>query len=780
MANSLPSQKEFIDFLAGLAVEGETALIVRQRLTGRKAELHGDGTLKASWIPFRPNDKTEIKKGGALYGNTGSFVEARMTEKLSASTANCDYVLCMVLDDIGTKSKEPPLAPTWIMETSEGCFQWGYTFSEQPTKGAFAAAIRAIADAGFTDPGACNPVRNFRIPGSVNLKPGRNKFESRLLEFHKGREYTLEQICEALNVEPGESLGTGLEPTKVKRTEDAVLNWLSDNKYLLSQVNHEGWCGVVCPNHEAHSVPEDVMARYNTNDRGFVCWHEHCQQLTSQDFLDWVAENGGPAVTHGLDNEALVATLTPALSKIAADPVTIAAATKSLAEIESKQASRLAKTELFDRFGYLASDDAYFDKETRQEYPRTVFNALFRHLECHSIHSNAKVLPSVFFDENREKKGGVILHGLTYAPGETSIVMKKDGLFGNKWRDGRPVVDKSLEGNVDRWLDHGRTLIPNEDEFEHILDVMAFKLQHPDTKINHAVLHAGREGSGKDTFWAPFIWAVCGPDNDNRGYLDSQTLNTAWGYHLESEVLLINELREPTLSERHALANNLKPVIAAPPDFLDVNRKGLHPYKALNRTFVLAFSNSRTPISLSTQDRRWFVIWSEAPRMREQDAMALWKWYKNDGGFQVIAAWLYQRDVSMFNPAASPMDTEYKQMLIEGGMSTAQAFLVHLIREGIGEFQTGVVGSPFFKLADRIQGQAPAGSKVHHAAVIEALQEAGWHNVGNLASRQHPTRKQVWVSPAMHDKLAEREITRSDLRNMVELPGPIHLLKKEA
>ena len=62
------------------------------------------------------------------------------------------------------------------METSPGCFQWGYAFTEQPTKAEFSAAIVAIAEAGYTDPGAINCVRNFRLPGSVNLKPGRDAF----------------------------------------------------------------------------------------------------------------------------------------------------------------------------------------------------------------------------------------------------------------------------------------------------------------------------------------------------------------------------------------------------------------------------------------------------------------------------------------------------------------------------------------------------------------------------------------------------------------------------
>jgi GTP-binding protein HflX len=128
---------------------------------------------------------------GAWYGNTGSFIIDRFGERVSASTANCEYVLLMMLDDVGTKSKMPPVPPTWIMETSPGNFQYGYAFSEQPDRLSFAQAITAIARAGYTDPGACNPVRNFRLPGSVNLKPSADGFVSRLVEFTPGREYTL-------------------------------------------------------------------------------------------------------------------------------------------------------------------------------------------------------------------------------------------------------------------------------------------------------------------------------------------------------------------------------------------------------------------------------------------------------------------------------------------------------------------------------------------------------------------------------------------------------------
>ena len=73
---------------------------------------------------------------------------------------------------------------------------------------------------------------------------------------------------------------------------------------------------------------------------------------------------------------------------------------------------------------------------------------------------------------------------------------------------------------------------------------------------------------------------------------------------------------------------------------LPINRKGLHPYDMVNRMFVLAFSNDPVPISLDSQDRRWFCVWSTAPRMNPETAAAMWRWYKS-GGYEAIAHWLH-------------------------------------------------------------------------------------------------------------------------------------------
>jgi hypothetical protein len=272
---------------------------------------------------------------------------------------------------------------------------------------------------------------------------------------------------------------------------------------------------------------------------------------------------------------------------------------------------------------------------------------------------------------------------------------------------------------------------------------------------------------------APFFWAIGGKSKQNCSLVKNEDLNSQWGYALECEVMEIAELRQSEARDRRALENALKPIIAAPPELLQVNRKGLPPYMALNRVFVVAFSNERAAISIPSDDRRWFCLWAEAGRLPEVDALALWRWYEA-GGFQAIASWLHTRDVSAFNPSAAPPMTEAKAIMIDQGRSTAESYLIDLIQHRLGEFAAGVIASPFFALCDRLAGAAPSGTKVPQVALLHALKEAGWVDIGRVATRELTTKKQLYCAPEL------ATLSKAELRRLAEdvpAPSAVRLVK---
>jgi len=753
-----------LDFLTKLAPEGETFLIVRQKPQLKEGEYqyHADGAIKCTWPAMLPDAK--IKDDWAIYGNTASFIVDRFRDgHVSASAANCEYVLVMVLDDVGTKATVPPLEPTWKMETSEGSCQWGYVFNEQPTKADFSAAIIAIAEAGYTDKGAINAVRNFRLPGSVNIKPDRNSFKSVLREFHPERDFSLAQICTALNVTPAASVDA-YKPIRISDDgTDDVMIWLSEQGLLLSRPNQEGWAGVICPNSASHT-DGNPEGRYMPANRAYTCLHSHCIDFGSRAYLDWVAENGGPKHTPGLREELLASVMGAAVNKLQPTEAFPDAAAAVIAEVERKELQRVEKEGWYERFAYLQDDDAFFDLIERHEVSRASFNAIFRHIACNSLHGKRpKIEAGTCYDENRQKKGTRILKGVTYAAGE-SILCSRDGIvYGNRWRDARPVA---VAGNIKPWLDHVERMVPDEKERAHVFDVMAFKLQKPHIKINHAVLHGGNPGSGKDTMWAPFFWSIGGKALRNVSLVRNEEITSQWGYALETAVLVVNELRQSEARDRRALENTMKPLIAAPPEFLSVQRKGLAPYDLVNRLQIIAFSNERVAINLPSDDRRWFVIWSDAPRMNDADGAKIWAWLEA-GGKSAVAAWLHARDVSAFAPGATPMLTEAKAIMVEAGMSGAESFLVDLMRNRLGEFSKGVVGAPWHALCDRLQGSVQGSVRIVQPALLHALKEAGWVDMGRLKSRRFDNKKHIFAAPDM------ATMPKSDLRDMVETAPPL-------
>jgi len=748
---------DFLNYIASFAGEGETTLIVKQKAT---KEQHKDGTTKHVWPAYLPEKWKD--DGGAWYGNTGLFIIDRFKNgKPSAGAAMVEYVGCMVLDDIGTKSKTPPLPPTWIMETSPGNFQWGYAFSEQPAKGDYSAAIIAIAAAGYTDPGAINPVRNFRLPGSVNLKPTAGRFVSRLVECHPDREYTLEDICAALGVTPTPADTAQHRPINIADDgADDVFAWLSAGGLVIEGVNAAGWAGVVCPNAAEHS-DGNPMGRYSPVNRAYCCLHAHCQEWNTERFLGWVEEEGGPVHQGGLRSELLAMTMQQVYEKINDTGEMFSEnATDVIAAVERKELSRLQKSQIHANFAYIEPDDSYFDLTFRREYKRRAFDAVFRHLDTRSMFGKGpRVGAGVWFDENREAKGGRTLAGVAYIPGASALCAEDGLVYGNKWADARP---EGKVGDIGPWLALAAQLIPDPVERAHILNVMAYKRQHPSVKINHAILLIGDPGIGKDSFYAPFLYSIGGRAQRNAHIAKGDEFSSQFTYGLENEVIVLNELRQPEGKDRRAMENHLKPIIAAPPDFLTINRKGLHPYQAANKLLVLAGSNFDVPISLPSDDRRWFVVKSRAAPMGDDAGRAFWAWLKSTG-FDAVAAWLQARDVSAFNPGARPPMTEAKALMIEQGLSGAEAYLLEQISERRGDFASGAVAGPWHGIIDRLQGLAPTGVKLYPAALFHAFKEAGWIDAGRVCSREFSTKRHCFHAPDLAG------VSASDLRRMVDV-----------
>lgn len=111
-----------------------------------------------------------------------------------------ERAFCVLLDDVGTKVNPLDILvpPTWKMETSAGNFQWGYRIKPTDDLEHYALCIESLIAARLSDSGAKGAYRKFRIPGSLH----KTDFRASLEEWHPDRIWALDDLMQALGVEP--------------------------------------------------------------------------------------------------------------------------------------------------------------------------------------------------------------------------------------------------------------------------------------------------------------------------------------------------------------------------------------------------------------------------------------------------------------------------------------------------------------------------------------------------------------------------------------------------
>jgi hypothetical protein len=222
-----------------------------------------------------------------------------------------------------------------------------------------------------------------------------------------------------------------------------------------------------------------------------------------------------------------------------------------------------------DFLGYMPMHN-YIYAPTGETWPASSVNARVAPVDIGA----GKTMPaSAWIDKHRP------VEQMTWAPGEPTIIRDKLVLHGG-WirRVGSRVFNhyrppSIAPGNADKagpWIEHVRRVYP--DEFERIIRWLAQRVQHPEIKINHALVLGGAQGIGKDTLLEPIKRAV-GPWNISE-VSPQQTLGRFNGF-LKSVIIRVNEARDLGDVDRFNFYDHTKSVITTPPDTLRVDEKFL-------------------------------------------------------------------------------------------------------------------------------------------------------------------------------------------------------------
>ena len=239
-----------------------------------------------------------------------------------------------------------------------------------------------------------------------------------------------------------------------------------------------------------------------------------------------------------------------------------------------------------------------------------------------------------------------------------------------------PTLERSDAAQAGPWLDHVRKVFT--DDADHIVKWLAQRVQHPQEKINHALVLGGAPGIGKDSTLEPVKQAI-GPWNFME-VTPAQTLGR-FNSFAKSVILRISEARDLGDVNRYQFYDHMKVYAAAPPDVLRVDEKHLREHSVFNCTGVIITTNHKNDgIYLPGNDRRHFVAWSD---LKEKDFEEgywnrLWDWY-HSGGIKHVAAYLAELDLSEFDPKAPPPKTQAFWAIVDAGRAPEDADLADLI-----------------------------------------------------------------------------------------------------
>lgn len=324
-------------------------------------------------------------------------------------------------------------------------------------------------------------------------------------------------------------------------------------------------------------------------------------------------------------------------------------------------------------------------------------------------------LPVLFQDEER---GGALVGNLWTAA----------GIEGAEAVLGRTPTDE----DVSPWLAAVDRLYTDQPvEKGLVLDWPAWVAQHEGEKPPFGLLLGGCEGIGKDSVLLPLLWAI---GLGNVRTVTPEMLVSAQNDYLVGASLVV--MPEVHTYARRETMDRIKPLLAAPPVRVSVNRKYVAQFEVRNICAVVMTTNHPDALALTRDSRRVAVCWSKhrslaAMEEAEREALAaafrdLHAWYEMDGpdgrprwGLRLVASWLRARDVTAFaRLGRAPVTEGMEQMVGETRGEVADAVAEWL------EGWAGDLVSPA-DIAARVGAVGRKGRPVSAQAVGRALREAG-------------------------------------------------------
>jgi hypothetical protein len=325
------------------------------------------------------------------------------------------------------------------------------------------------------------------------------------------------------------------------------------------------------------------------------------------------------------------------------------------------------------RYAYIASIDRLWDRNTHSYI--TVKAATLRHAA--EMEKDKTVFHVLFKGPNAIDT----VDGVTFWPGQPELVEEDGGRKLNRWS---PVTLEPRPGRVRPFLRHlGRIVDSDPAAIAFVLNYMAHLVQHPDVKIQSALLFIGDPGTGKSILADVFMEMV--------GRQNSKTINASdftSDFNGSVDGALLTVVDELVNDKSRATAARIKSVITNPT--VRVNEKNLPTYECRNRNHLVLLSNDHDAATVDMEDRRFFIWRSTAPPPPGSYYWHLRRWLSG-GGYARVLHLLQTRDISRFDPFTHPPRTASRAEIAGYSRSDHEVYLAEALEAGEAPFACDLI-----------------------------------------------------------------------------------------
>ena len=657
-------RREFVETVFAELNDGEhVCLSTAEPRRGDPSQVWFNSYLEGSrtWRKWQPE-----KTARAVYFCVSTVTGEKNDKGTMVSRKRRDLVRAhvLVLDDIGSKTDAPPVEPSYRLESSEDNFQWGYLLEPTDRFEEYEALVEAIHNLGWGDGGAGGSYRLMRVPGSANMKEGRDEFRSRVVEWEPDRVWTLEELATAFELDldalpkKSGSRRTATGGAEAMDNIDPLLDWLAENEHIVSDDGSD-FVTVICPWAHEHTTGDNT-AGYSplgrgdgdwVQTRGFSCLHEHCKDRGLKEYVEENGKRGAPHVS-GYDPM-------PWLQR---------------------------------RYAYLGMGQQVIDMEQRRRGGEWIWDLADwtkRHPGKVAMGGRDVPVATAFVSSRKTRH----VDYPTYVP------VSREADVGVVDINGQHALNvyvppnwEEVEGEPEVTLEHFQYLIPDREERETLINWLAWKIQNPGRR-SYAVVMVADETYGTGRSW---IKAML--ERTLQGKVNTATLPQLVGHGTSAEqtyndwmarcqFLVVEEAKE-TL-DRDVFYHGyevFKQIVDT-----RVKMERINPKYGRTRTEgvyfnALIFTNHRDALGLPENDRRVYVVQNptemQTPEYYDRLEAAL-----NDLEAAKLFWWLTRRDVSDFDHVYPPM-TPGKMLMIEQNQSPGDAILEWVVETSASDLVT--------------------------------------------------------------------------------------------